>query len=202
MIRTLTYVLALGVVALCCGPAIADAPAPGAPPAALAASPAAPAAITASPAATTASPAATTASSAATTASPVTPMAGLQAKIVTVNPRLTHHKGRQLRVFVRNRGPLASARASIRLRARPGQQSTFVTEARPLPAIAPGGEVSRSFSVPRHFRTLPPPSRLEAVVTLPGADMVLPPFTTNHAAPRPALPVRPSPAPYGPVPLK
>lgn len=174
MIRSLTYVLALGAAALCCGPAVADAPAVGT-------SPAPPAAVSSSPGA---------------------PVAGLQAKIVTVNPRLTHHKGRQLRVFVRNRGTSASARGSIRLRAQPGQRSTFETEARPLPAIAPGGEVSRSFSVPRHFRGLPPPSRLEAVVILQGVEMVLPPFSNNHAAIRPALPILPNPATNGPVPLK
>lgn len=173
MIRTLTYGLALGAVTLCCGAAVADVAAPGASPAA----------------------------AAATNASPGTPLAGLQAKIVAVNPRLTHHKGRQLRVFVRNLGPSASAHGSIRLRTRPGQQPAFVTEARPLPAIAPGGEVSRTFNLPRHLRALPPLSHLETVVTLPGAEMVLPAFTPNHAAPRPALPVFPSPA-NAPAPLK
>lgn len=175
MIRSLTYILALGTVVLCCGAAMADVP--------VAATPPAPPVVAISP-------------------SPGVPIAGLQAKIITVNPRLTHHKGRQLRVFVRNRGTLASVRGSIRLRARPGQRSTFETETRPLPAIAPGGEVSRSFSVPRHFRGLPSPNRLEAVVTLQGVEMVLPPFTNNHAAIRPALPVLPGPATNAPVPLK
>lgn len=116
----------------------------------------------------------------------------LQAKIILVNPRLSHHKGRQLRVFVRNRGNMASSRGTLRLRSRASTKPAFITESQPLPAIAPGGEASMTFSQLRHVLPLPSVSTLEAIATINGKATVLPPFSARSAP----MPPSPAPAPH------